>query len=73
MMKKDYTNMPRKPMMAGGTAGMTEAASGMGMKKKMAMGGKPMAKDPKTGGMKPTYAMDGKGKMMYGGMSKKNK
>ena len=41
MMKKDYTNMPRKPMMAGGTAGMTEAASGMGMgmKQKMAKGG----------------------------------
>ena len=43
----------------------------MGGKAKMAMGGKPMAKDPKTGEMKPAYAMDGKGKMMYGGKTKK--
>jgi hypothetical protein len=44
---------------------------GMTEKKEMAMGGKPMAKDTKTGEMMPTYAMNGKGKMMYGGMSKK--
>lgn len=82
---KDYTNKPRKPMMAGGMAGgmmpkatpqnvdMARARTGMmyGGKTKMAMGGKPMAKDPKTGEMKPTYAMDGKGKMMYGGKAKK--
>jgi len=75
MMKKDYTNMPRKPMMAGGTAGMTEAASGMGMgmgmKQKMAKGGMPMTE--KNGKKVPAFAADGKGKMMYGGMSKKNK
>ena len=61
MKTKMYSNPSRKPMMYGG---MTE-------KKEMAMGGKPMAKNPKTGEMMPTYAMDGKGKMMYGGMSKK--
>ena len=69
MMKKNYTNAPRKPMMAGGTAGMTEAASGMGMKQKMAKGGMPMVE--KGGKKVPSFAADGKGKMMYGGSSKK--
>ena len=61
--------------MAGRSSGDKEPTGkmygGMAGKKKMAMGGKPMAKDPKTGKMKPTYAMDGKGKMMYGGKTKK--
>jgi len=69
MMKKNYANPPRKPMMAGGTAGMTQAASGMGMKQKMAKGGMPMVE--KDGKKVPAFAADGKGKMMYGGTSKK--
>lgn len=68
MMKKNYTNQPRKPMMGGGNVGMAEAAYGM-KPKMMAKGGMPMVE--KDGKKVPSFAADGKGKMAYGGMPKK--